>query len=1375
MIPLNPYRRGPAGLAVLLASLMLLVVAMVPAGSLAAAVPPSATANDAALVSAPGSATAPLAAPATGDALLAPSPSPWVTTDGLDYSPGQVVTITGGEWQPGEAVTLVIHEDPPVHPDTILQAVASDVGAFSNADFVIQPDHVGVAFTLTATGSSGAVATTIFSDALSDFYRTRQSGAWSDVNTWESSATVGGTYALATTPPTSASNAITIRTGHVVTVSANATADQVTIAAGGQVTINSGVTFTLNNGTGSDVTVNGTLSVNGTVSMPASSTVTVSGTMSIGATGLLDGQGSSAANRPVFNVASGGSLTVANGGSMTTTGSGRMSVTIAAGGTATIDGIISGTDTLTVNGSLTASSSITMGGTSSLQVGGNLTMTAGTLTAQRGNSGTVGSINSGGTIMLGGGSVLSIGTVAGASLTVASGGTLDVGPSAVVSGAGLIAVAAGAGLRIGSVDGITTGTTLGNIRTTATDTYSTTANYTYKGTAAQITGNALPATVNNLTINNAGGANVTLAASVTVSGVLTLTSGDLLTTASFTVTQPTTGSSAGVTDVVGTVIRTGFVSGGAARSFGNPNTSITISSGTVPTQVSITLAKATPPTPVFPSAVARTWTIAATGGSGISAIVQLHYLDGELNGSTDSTLHLWKVVAAAWADQDPTGATTTRNTTASDADATNNQVRMTGVTSLASAAWAVSNRAPGTSVNNVTFGSSVDTPLISSALAMTAWTVGFTTSSAGALAAGDTITVTFDAAFSISAQSFIPATGLSNCARSATAVGTVVTITLSNQGGTCAVAASTAVTLGVSIVTNPAAGTYAASGFKVRTSKDTADASTPSPVVIAAGTSVGAVTFSGTPLAAGSRSAWTVAFTASGSGALAAGDTITITLPTGFGAHPDVTFGGAFSNCFNDGGRTLGSLIRIRLGNNGGTCALAAGASGSVRIDALTNPAAGSYPATGLSVGTSKDPVATHPSGAQAIAAATAPAAVTLAGSPAAASARATWTAGFTTSSSGALGAGDQVTVVLNPGFAAPAVPVVTLAGGFAGCRVTGAGSGSTVVATLANNGATCTLPASTAGQVIVRDILAPVAGSYAAATFSVATTRDTTAASPASAVVIAASSATTGVTLAGSPATGGALATWSAGFTTSAAGALAAGDTVAIRLGDGFTLPSAPVVTLAGGFSACAATGVVVGQALTATLANSGGTCALAALSAGIVRVAAVANPAAGTYAASGFGVATSKNLASVSPVAAVTIGAATVPGAVSFAGSPLAHGVLATWTVGFTTSATGALGRDDQVVVTFDPAFTQLAWGVTLGPAFANCARTASVAANTVTITLRDGTGTCSVAATTAVALTIAGVTNPASASYPAAGFGVRTTKDTTTGHPTGAVVIN
>ncbi len=270
-----------------------------------------------------------------------------------------------------------------------------------------------------------------------------------------------GAYGKEATP-TSADGAITILTGHTVTVTANVTVDQVTVNAGGQVTVNNGITWTVANGTGTDVTINGTLNVNGTLNTQATTT------MSVG---------------------SGGNLNINNGATATGTSISTISVT----------------GNLTLNGNAT-------------------------YTISRGNGGDVITVNSGGVVTVNDTAQIIIGSVATAAMTVASGGQVIVGPSAVIKGTssaiGTFTLSSGASLSIGSTAGIVLASSgaSGNIQTSVR-TFNTGANYTYNGTAAQATGDGLPATVNNLTINNASGVNIS-ANDVIVSGTLALTNGE---------------------------------------------------------------------------------------------------------------------------------------------------------------------------------------------------------------------------------------------------------------------------------------------------------------------------------------------------------------------------------------------------------------------------------------------------------------------------------------------------------------------------------------------------------------------------------------------------------------------------------------------------------------------------------------------------------------------------------------------------------------------------------------------------------------------------------------------------------------------------------
>ncbi len=105
-------------------------------------------------------------------------------------------------------------------------------------------------------------------------------------------------------------------------------------------------------------------------------------------------------------------------------------------------------------------------------------------------------------------------------LSISSTGLIDE------TGASSFTLSTNATLRVGSAAGITTAGATGNIRTT-TRTYGAGANYVYNGTANQAVGNGLTQNIPaNLTINNPGNI-VTLGASTSLSGTLTVLSGTL--------------------------------------------------------------------------------------------------------------------------------------------------------------------------------------------------------------------------------------------------------------------------------------------------------------------------------------------------------------------------------------------------------------------------------------------------------------------------------------------------------------------------------------------------------------------------------------------------------------------------------------------------------------------------------------------------------------------------------------------------------------------------------------------------------------------------------------------------------------------------------
>src|SRR4029079_1144700 len=93
------------------------------------------------------------------------------------------------------------------------------------------------------------------------------------------------------------------------------------------------------------------------------------------------------------------------------------------------------------------------------------------------------------------------------------------------------------------------------------------------------------------------------------------------------------------------------------------------------------------------------------------------------------------------------------------------------------------------SVTSVSFSGSTQAPSASAN-----WTEGFTTSSTGAMAVGDTITIVFPAGFTVPAAPTVTlARAFTSCTATATGSGTTATVTL--VGASCSVAASTAASL----------------------------------------------------------------------------------------------------------------------------------------------------------------------------------------------------------------------------------------------------------------------------------------------------------------------------------------------------------------------------------------------------------------------------------------------------------------------------------------------------------------------------------------------------------------------------------------------------
>ena len=442
-------------------------------------------------------------------------------------------------------------------------------------------------------------------------YQSRATGNWSGTTTWQKYG--GGSWGNTVTPPTSIDKVITILNGHTITVTANVTVDQLIVNAGGTLILNSGVTLTINNGTATDLDVSGTFNNAGIVTISSGATIvyqnggkyqhnftTSAGTIptatwSTGSTCEIIGYTN--CNTPPSNLQSfdnftwscpsqtqdmnlNGGLTTVNG-DFTVTSTGGNQLRLSNNGST----IGIGGDYIQSGGYFTLG--ISSNSTSNMNIAGNFSLSGGTFSVIDGSN-SVGNVNisgnyshTGGTLTEGGNHSITSGgvfsfvasashtfTSSGGAIsnnidyTVSSGSTLTMGTNAV-SGRNFT-LASGATLAIGSSNGITSTEASGNVQSSGTRTFSTSGNYTYNGSSIQSTGSGLPATVNNLSINNSSGVNLTN--TVSVSGILNFQSGKFFTsTNEIKVTNTSTSSITGNSN-------TSYVSGKLRRSVSGSGT-----------------------------------------------------------------------------------------------------------------------------------------------------------------------------------------------------------------------------------------------------------------------------------------------------------------------------------------------------------------------------------------------------------------------------------------------------------------------------------------------------------------------------------------------------------------------------------------------------------------------------------------------------------------------------------------------------------------------------------------------------------------------------------------------------------------------------------
>ena len=309
-------------------------------------------------------------------------------------------------------------------------------------------------------------------------------------------------------------------TGNTTIALNNASAITLTLSGNGSVfTINSGVQLIVKTYSATNA---GTFTFSG-----ASPTSTITGMLTILGRFALGG------GNVVITVPNGGVINVNRSGSgiggpvLTST-----TLTIQSGAIVNWLGAgsaISNTGTVTFNSGSYFNLSSSVGFSASGKTYGNLTFGGNAIYSISGASAlTVLNdliVSSGSTLT--NGMTATTGIVVGSTMTV--NGTLNCGATNLITGAGNFVLSSSALLSTANVNGIISSGATGSIEVAGTRTFDAGANYVYNGTVAQVTGNGLPTTVNNLTINNTSGGpvGVALSRALTVNGILNLMAGVL--------------------------------------------------------------------------------------------------------------------------------------------------------------------------------------------------------------------------------------------------------------------------------------------------------------------------------------------------------------------------------------------------------------------------------------------------------------------------------------------------------------------------------------------------------------------------------------------------------------------------------------------------------------------------------------------------------------------------------------------------------------------------------------------------------------------------------------------------------------------------------
>ena len=246
---------------------------------------------------------------------------------------------------------------------TLGNTISLGTTAFSNFTFG----------TVTGTSGTNPIAASNTQTIGNYKYQTRQSGSWTSntagSETWQRSLD-NSTWVTVTSPiptPDYTDDTITILSGHAIALPSNLTVDQLTIT--GELDVNSGIVVTANDGTGTDITVNGTLDFGSSGSLTGSGNIAASAGSTLktaNSNGLVGSSGSIQNSPTTTNSYSSTATIIYNGTAQTITATpSGPHLTLSNSGNKTLAG------TIACNNLTISSSAVLVGGSNTINVSGN--------------------------------------------------------------------------------------------------------------------------------------------------------------------------------------------------------------------------------------------------------------------------------------------------------------------------------------------------------------------------------------------------------------------------------------------------------------------------------------------------------------------------------------------------------------------------------------------------------------------------------------------------------------------------------------------------------------------------------------------------------------------------------------------------------------------------------------------------------------------------------------------------------------------------------------------------------------------------------------------------------------------------------------------